>query len=133
VYAPLFQLRAFDTINDHAKGVVLIHLLEGLIAADVAYLLDTPNTPWLYESGVVYEEEPDGRDHWQDIPTTLALRVGDCEDLGSWRVAELRVRSREHAKPVIRSSIIGHRTVYHVAVQRADGRLEDPSKRLGMR
>ena len=133
MYAPLFQLRAFDTINDRAKGVVLIHLLEGLIAADVAYLLDTPAAPWLYESGVVYEEEPSGRDNWQDIPTTIELRVGDCEDLGCWRIAELRVRSREHARPVIRSSIIGKQTVYHVAVQRSDGRLEDPSRRLGMR
>ncbi len=133
MYAPLFELRAFDSINDRAKAVVLIHLLEGLIAADVAYLIDNPKTPWLYESGVVYEEEPDGRDNWQDIPRTLELRVGDCEDLGCWRVAELRVREREHAKPIIRSSIIGHRTVYHVAIQRTDGRLEDPSRRLGMR
>lgn len=132
LYAPHFKLRAFDTLSDDAKTFALTQLLEALVAVNFAWLRENPKAPWLYESGVRYEEEPRGRDDWQDIPETISLRVGDCEDLGCWRIAELRVRAHEHALPFIKRSIDGPRTVYHVAVRRADGRLEDPSRLLGM-
>ena len=76
---------------------------------------------------------PPGRDEWQDIPETIKRREGDCEDLGCWRLAELRVRSHEDARPFVKCAVYGPRTVYHVAVTRADGRVEDPSRVLGMR
>jgi hypothetical protein len=133
LYAPHFKLRAFDTLSEEAKTVALIHLLEALTSVNVAWLGENPTAPRLYESGVRYEEEPLGRDDWQDIPETLALRIGDCEDLGCWRLAELRVRALEHAVPYVKRSVVGTRTVYHVAVLRSDGRIEDPSKILGMR
>ena len=133
LYAPHFKLRAFDTLSEDAKLTALVRLLEALSAVNEAWLAENPRAPWLYESGVRYEEEPDGRDDWQDIPETIFLRNGDCEDLGCWRVAELRTRGREYAVPHIKKSLTGPRTVYHVAVRRADGRLEDPSRILGMR
>jgi hypothetical protein len=133
MYAPLFQLRAFDVIDSDAKGRVLEQLLEALIAANIEYLRVCPSAPSLYESGVVYEEEPEERDNWQDIPETLGLGVGDCEDLGCWRIAELRFRAEEHASPFITWREVGARTVYHIAVRRADGAIEDPSRLLGMR
>ena len=132
LYAPHFKLRAFDTLSDEAKIAALAQLLEALAAVNEAWLRENPTAPWLYESGVRYEEEPDLRDDWQDIPETIALRVGDCEDLGCWRLAELRTRVREYARPFVKRSVVGARTDYHVAVQRADGRLEDPSRILGM-
>jgi hypothetical protein len=132
VYAPLFQLRAFDVIDNGAKGRVLELLLEALIAADIEYLRVCPSTPSLYESGVVYEEEPGERDNWQDIPETLGLGNGDCEDLGCWRIAELRFRAEERATPFITWREVGDRTVYHIAVRRSDGTVEDPSRLLGM-
>jgi hypothetical protein len=133
LYAPHFKLRAFDTLSNDAKHVALMQLLEALVAVNVAWLKEHAEAPWLYESGVRYEEEPPGRDDWQDIPETIALRVGDCEDLGCWRIAELRARVFERALPFVKRSVTGPRTVYHVAVRRADGRLEDPSRILGMR
>ena len=133
LYAPHFKLRAFDTLSEDAKVTTLVRMLEALTAVNEAWLYENPHAPMLYESGIRYEEEPPGRDDWQDIPETLLLRVGDCEDLGCWRVAELRTRVREHAVPYVKKSLSGHRTVYHVAVRRADGRLEDPSRILGMR
>jgi hypothetical protein len=133
LYAPHFKLRAFDTLSDEAKRAALSHLLEALTAVNVAWLTEHPSAPLIYESGVRYEEEPHGRDDWQDIPETIALRVGDCEDLGCWRIAELRTRVREYAVPFVKRSIEGPRTVYHIAVRRADGTLEDPSRILGMR
>jgi hypothetical protein len=132
MYAPLFQLRSFDTIGELGKTTVLLHLLEALIAANLAYLRKHPTTPTLYASGVIYVEEPGSREHWQDIPETLLRREGDCEDLCCWRVAELRLQN-EHAIPFLRSRVIGRRRIYHVAVQRGDGCIEDPSRRLGMR
>ena len=132
LYAPHFKLRAFETLSDEAKIPVLVQLLEALTAVNVAWLREHPDAPWLYESGVLYEEEPAGRDDWQDIPETLLLRTGDCEDLGCWRLGELRTRGREYAIPYVRKTLVGPRTVYHVAVRRADGRIEDPSRVLGM-
>ena len=133
MYAPLFQLRAFDVIDSDAQARVLEHLLEALIAVDIEYLRACPSTPSLYESGVVYEEEPGERDNWQDIPETLGLGTGDCEDLGCWRIAELRVRSGELALPFVKIRVAGNRTICHIAVRRADGSVEDPSRLLGMR
>ena len=132
MYAPLFQLRAFDVIDNGAKSRVLELLLEALIAADIEYLRACPSAPSLYESGVVYEEEPGERDNWQDIPETIGLGSGDCEDLGCWRIAELRYRAEEHATTLITWREVGTRTVYHIAVRRADGSIEDPSRLLGM-
>jgi hypothetical protein len=132
IYAPHFKLRAFDTLTDDAKITALVQLLEALTGVNEAWLREHPYAPYLYAAGVRYEEEPPGREDWQDIPETLLLRTGDCEDLGCWRVAELRVRANEHAVPFVKKSLAGPRTVYHVAVRRADGRLEDPSRILGM-
>jgi hypothetical protein len=92
VYSPVYRLKSFETIDDAAKFRVMDRLLEALIASNVEYLRAAPRTPLLYESGVYYEAEPDGRDEWQDIPDTLARGNGDCEDLACWRVAELRER-----------------------------------------
>lgn len=133
LYAPHFKLRSFETLSDEGRGAALAGLLEALVGVNAAWLREHPEAPWLYESGVRYGEEPVGQDDWLDIPETLALGVGDCEDLGCWRIAELRVRSVEAAVAYVKRSAVGPRTVYHVAVRRADGRLEDPSRILGMR
>ncbi|MGH7285010.1 MAG: hypothetical protein ACRELY_26075 [Polyangiaceae bacterium] len=132
LYAPHFKLRAFDTLSDEAKIAALLRMLEALTGVNEAWLRENSGAPDLYTSGVRYVEEPPGRDDWQDIPETLELRNGDCEDLGCWRVAELRVREHENAQPFVRKSWSGAHTIFHVAVRRADGRLEDPSRILGM-
>jgi hypothetical protein len=92
VYSPVFRLKSFESIPDEAKFRVMNALLEALIEANCEYLRLHPRTPLLYQSGVYYQAEPDGRDEWQDIPDTLARGNGDCEDLACWRVAELRER-----------------------------------------
>jgi hypothetical protein len=140
LYTPAFRLRSFDSIPDAAKMHVLSSLLDALTLANVAYLLSHPHTPNLYESGVRYEEEPPGRDEWQDIADTIARRRGDCEDLACWRIAELRVRSREtRATHGVTVSEIPDRrrpgrfvTTFHIRVVHEDGSIEDPSRILGM-
>jgi hypothetical protein len=139
LYTPSFRLRSFDVIPYGMKRGVLMHLLEALTMADVAYLLAEPHTPKLYEAGVRYEEEPAGRDEWQDIPDTIARRMGDCEDLACWRVAELRVRGGQpNAGHDVTVSEIPDRsgsivTTFHIRVLHEDGRIEDPSRLLGMK
>ena len=108
-------------------------LVEALTAADTGYLRIHSETPWLYASGVRYAEDDEEREGWTDIPETLARGVGDCKDLVAWRVAELRVRSRESALPQVSFARVGHRVKFHVVVVRADGRVEDPARVLGMR
>ncbi len=132
MYAPLFRLRSFAVIDSDAKERILEHLLEALVRADMEYLRVCPTAPALYESGVVYEAEPEDREHWQDIPETLGVGNGDCEDLACWRIAELRVRANERATPYITWRDLDDRRVYHVAVHRVGGEVEDPSRLLGM-
>jgi hypothetical protein len=111
---------------------VLRLMMEALIAANVAFLRRHPETPRLYESGVRYEEEPGTQDDWNDIPETLSLGVGDCEDLAGWRIAELRIAGELTAMPRVSVFAEGNRVTYHVAVRRAAGLIEDPSRELGM-
>ena len=133
MYAPRFCLRSFGALDPAAREAVLFLLFEALIGANCAHLARNPATPSLYESGIRYEEEPLGREDWQDIPDTIARGVGDCEDLACWRIAELRVRHAEHATPYLKRDQRESHVLYHVAVRRLDGSLEDPSRVLGMR
>lgn len=113
---------------------VLDAMLELLFKIDIMYLRRHPNTPWLYHSGVKYQEEPIGQEEWQDIPTTLRLGMADCEDLAAWRAAEMVVRQNINAKPVFieqRRKDGGY--LYHIVVLKPDRTIEDPSRVLGMK
>lgn len=132
MYSPRFCLLSFRGIAPEGRERVLLQLFEALVTANIAYLHEHPETPRLFESGIRYDEEAPGSEDWQDIPETLKRGKGDCEDLACWRIAELRVRDHEHAMAYLKRAERGDRVLYHVAVWRADGRLEDPSRVLGM-
>ena len=109
-------------------------LLTALTRIDVRYLLRHPETPLLYQSNVRYEEEPPGQEDWQDIPTCLRMGTADCEDLAAWCAAEYQVRFAVPAKAFYKSFTKSDGSVlYHIMVQHPDGRVEDPSRALGMR
>jgi hypothetical protein len=84
--------------------------------------------PPIYASGVRYDRR-DPNERWQLPSETLGRRRGDCEDLAAWRAAELLLRGERASVGVRRT---GPR-VLHAIVVRANGSVEDPSKRLGMR
>lgn len=84
----------------------------------------------LYDSGVVYEREPRGPEQWQTIPILYATRRGDCEDLAAARAAELTVAGVP-ARPLV-LEVPADKPLWHVIVQYQDGRLDDPSRVLGM-
>lgn len=108
--------------------------LNTLMQMNINFLRRHPQTPYLYQSGVRYIEEPPGLEDWRKISVVLQQMNGDCEDLATWRAAELNVRYGIAARP-----IFGFRTLpngditYHIRVQYPDGKIEDPSRILGMR
>ena len=117
-------MRAVVDTSHHPA--VLAALLEGLTQAS-AILIARLGLPPLYHAGVRYQREPRGRERWQLAPQTYADGVGDCEDLATWRAAELRLAGVD-ARPVVYRA--GRRQL-HVVVATPDG-YEDPSRVLGM-
>lgn len=117
-------MRATVTTSHHPA--VLAALLEGLTQAS-AILIARLGLPPLYHAGVIYQREPRGRERWQLAPQTYEAGVGDCEDLATWRAAELRLAGVD-ARPYVYRS--GPRQL-HVVVATPDG-IEDPSRVLGM-
>lgn len=112
-------LRA-ETIDTALAG------LQALAEQEIA----TGAIPPIYSSGVRYRREPPGSERWQLPSQTLSKGEGDCEDLASWRAAELRVSGEDpYARAVVVRS--GPRT-WHAVVRRGDGSYEDPSAALGM-
>lgn len=102
--------------------------LRAHVDACVRDLARRPQRP-LYAAGVRYMRS-DPTERWQLPSETAARGGGDCEDLAAWRVAELRRAGERGARVVVRRT--GPR-VLHAVVLRADGTIEDPSRRLGMR
>jgi len=135
VYRITFVLNLFKGEQDRELShASLKTLLMALMHVDILYLRAHPETPRIFESGVRYAEEPPGQEDWQDIPTTLKLGIADCEDLSCWRAAELRVRHGVQAEPTFIWKLRPNGGyLYHILVRYPDGRIEDPSRTLGMR
>lgn len=120
--------------NLPARREPLRKAIEFLVALNRDWLRRAGGrVPMLYQTDVVYERE--GRtiagrpkEVFRQIPEVLRRGEGDCEDLAAWRIAELRERGI-NAQP----RITKHGNFFHVAVRLPDGRIDDPSKRLGMK
>jgi hypothetical protein len=121
----LFSLD-MDDCRDDEHATVIGEAMETLILRNLMHLDKHPGTLPLYESGVRYKFNPG---MWQDIPSTLRSQTGNCTDLVAWRVAELR-RQKEPA--MVHVELVGS-DLFHVSIRRKDGRIEDPSRKLGMR
>lgn len=129
----------------------LLHMGEVV----TTYNADAPSfkqAPLLYLAGVVYQLDPED-EPWQTFDQVIARGAGDCEDLGGWRAAELRVRgwsallpgdagyedAQRLRPPTIRAwadvlEYPGHQ--YHVVAHYQVGDhiyRDDPSARLGMK
>ena len=105
----------------------ILGALAAHVDACVRDLRRSPGLPPLYASGVRYRrEDPDER--WKLPSETFADGGGDCEDLASWACAAHRVAGRSCRVIVKRTGP----NVLHAVVEHANGRIEDPSRRLGM-
>jgi hypothetical protein len=146
VRAVTFKTDIFKTPRDVERGQLALDcFLRTLFAIDFAYLQDYPTTPKLYHTHVRYRVEPKrplvtvmgeqffGLESWKSVPIVLADGFGDCEDLACWRAAELNMEGIK-ARPFWKVRVFpGKRLrLYHIMVRYPDGRVEDPSKRLGM-
>lgn len=90
--------------------------------------------PPLYRSGVRFRKEPKGRESFRDASVVLKRGHGDCAHLAPWRCGELRANGENAGLRVKWSCPAWKRKrLFHVQVRREDGRIEDPSRRLGMR
>lgn len=117
-----------NTIPELEAGVM------GLALVGRAQMLDPANRgvfpSSLYDSSIRYKREEVGEEEWQTPLQTAQRGTGDCEDLAAYRTAELLVQGESGARPRVLTITP---TLRHVVVARADGRLEDPSKMLGMK
>lgn len=105
--------------------------LAGLVARNELVLRADPHAPRLYQSGVVYRQEPRGQENWRTLPELLVAGWGDCEDLSAARAAELRVSGED--PDAIGDVYRSGQRAWHAVVRRGDGSVEDPSLHLGMR
>lgn len=112
--------------------------LLGLMFQNMAWLQNFPETPPIYESGVRYVPEHPSFDKrtvgedWKSIPYILKHGYGDCEDLASWRAAELRMKGIP-ARPIVKVRRLPSGAFRaHAIVGLPGGKTEDPSAKLGM-
>lgn len=115
-------------------GHAVRHVLTALTMAD-RLIIRNQEVPPIYLSGVRYAEEPQTDfESFDDAMVCYKRGWGDCDDLASWRCAEL---VEQGEKATIRISWKPHPNrggrLYHITVRRADGRIEDPSTILGMK
>lgn len=101
-----------------------------------------PWIPALYKAGIPYKREvcrtdvPGACERFLSPLQLLAERGrlgADCDDLAPWRAAE-RILGRHAPRDpdAMAVSIPSPGIGYHVIVRLGDGRIEDPSKVLGM-
>lgn len=121
------------TIRVPGKRPYLLLLLDALVAANRLLLRHNARIPKLYDSGVRYRREARNaqgqrKEEWRTIVEILKNRGGDCEDLVCYRVSE-NLENGIRCRPWLRK----RGNMWHVLVRYPDGRLEDPSKILGMK
>lgn len=126
-----------------------------LVAHNARQLVERPDLPLLYDSGVVYRREPE--ELWSDVINTLTAGHEDCDALGAWRAAEVLARGVDAIRPGdpgyelaqrlkprnIRAETMftarhrkGKVGGYHCVARYRIGKtwfVDDPSARLGMR
>lgn len=73
-----------------------------------------------------------GGEHFRDIPTLYEAGAGDCDNLASARVAELRENGVNAKSYLTWRKRPDGGTTYHNIVLWPDGGIEDPSRILGM-
>jgi len=139
-YAARFEFGLFNGPRDPRDAALsmraVVHGCDFLLRCNVDYLLAYGReVPRFYNCGLRYQtlREACGGDVWQDIPTLIQRKVGDCKDLACFRAADLIVRERINAKPIVRRRWLDRGFgLYHVVVLLPDGTVEDPSLLLGM-
>lgn len=136
-YGVTFRVGAFSWADRAWAVERLQHLLDAHTAIQLSYLKRHPEIGSPYAAGVRYIREPDGEEEWEEIGVQIAHGGADCEDLAAWLAAwyqsrGVAARAVAIAQPMpLADGRVG--ILFHIVVRLPNGRLEDPSKRLGMR
>lgn len=108
--------------------------LASVVILNMATLKAEPRFPLLYQSGVVFRNEPRGVETFIDCVECLKQGWGDCAHVAAWKVAEYNVRYGLCARLCIswkRYPQHGLR-LFHVMVRLPDGRIENVTRILTM-
>ena len=139
MYRATFEFGIFNGLDGKDAALPMRateHGCDFLFRCNVDYLLAYGDrVPRFHAAGLHYKSPEDacGSDIWQDIPTLLGRRFGDCKDLACYRAAELVVRDRVAAKPFVKRRFYPDGfALYHVVVLLPNGEFEDPSVECGM-
>lgn len=102
--------------------------LEGLARVNEAIYRQTPSLPEIHAAGVKYRRETG--EAWRHVSDVVGEGWGDCEDLAAARVGWLRAKKidRKARVKVVRTGP----KMTHAIVKRSNGKIEDPSRDLGM-
>jgi hypothetical protein len=159
---PLLHITLPEDDGEDRHFAPIILALEAMISVNLWHIKRGLNravqgkgvpVPPLYSSGVRYKEDPPGEENWHDCLSVLQRGTADCDQLCSWRVAELRAAGIA-AEPLIKWQQVpkdvmiglGHPahmvpeegiSMVHVLVgwpgwREDESKVEDPSKLLGM-
>lgn len=128
-------------LSNRERVEVARKLLRGVVAAN-RMLIRKGLIPPLYRANVLYKREPKGTESFVDASIVNERGHGDCAHLAAWRVAELQEALRNAIitgkvprgarMPQLRLYMRPKHKTVHVQIRHSDGRIEDPSRFLGM-
>jgi hypothetical protein len=98
---------------------------EHLIASGVV-----PTAAEAIRSGVQWRPEPPGDEHFDHALRVVERGWGDCDDLGPYHAASLRVTGEDPAARAV--TVRSGPQRWHAVVERGDGTIDDPSAEAGM-
>jgi hypothetical protein len=130
IIVPIFAKRGNKRHESYSRDMLRAGCL-GLVEMNKVWLNYYPSTPKIYDAGVRYVPE-DGTEEWATIPSVIDRGFGDCEDLASWRAAELQFQGISAFPDILTKRLPNGSYRAHVIVKYADGKTEDPSAKLGM-
>lgn len=122
-----------DSFDERGMALIFRTYLHAAALHNAA-LFKTGRYPGLYQSGVVFRNEPwMGRfEEIASIPLVLSRGWGDCDDLCSYRIGELLAQGKHATAKVYWRRHGTEVRLYHAEVRMQDGTVEDPSRFLGM-
>lgn len=113
-----------DAISDAVNALAYMSLGQMRRAAASGHPL-----PPLYGGTIRYVRERPLMERWQTALRVAMRGKGDCEDLAAYRVAELNLQGQKASAFASQVTPI----LVHIRVRLADGTIEDPSAKLGMK
>lgn len=115
----------------HVSAPVLNAALEGVTRLNEQLIREGTVPPFdRVVDRIRWKPEPPGQEHFDHAGVVLRRGWGDCDDLGPYHAASLRVTGEAPgARAMVKRS--GPKR-WHVVVRRPDGSIDDPSIEAGM-